>query len=570
MIVREKMQNFKKFPVKLFFLLGFLLLGIYFQMFFSGFLPWDDDYNIRINPYYLQSQWFEIWTHIYFGMYIPVTSTFWAALYFLGDGQAFPFRVFNFCLHLLNTYLVFKFAQLWFEKDKTKGAWLLYLMPLIFSLHPLQVDAVAWISGGRDLLATTFALLSLICFFKLPNKAGFVLAGALFTLSLLSKPQVASLPIVIFLLSYVRNPIEWKKCSIQMLLWCVPVSVVTFLTYFKQQEINLPSLNFWQRFVVIFDSFGFYLSKILWPHDLTVDYGRTPSYLLNQFEKEFFPLILFTSLFLVLAFSAFKLKKKSIFLIFLSWVACLLPVSGIINFSFQEISTTSNHYAYFPMVFFSLFLIQLLDLILSHTKRASKALFLACSFCLIFYSVLSWQRVQSWQNPKIFFDTMLRQNENSFSAMMGLGQYYSDEEKSHLKALALFQQALLKKPKNILVISNITTSLVRLHRYEEAAAMEFWLFDSEFQSWMLRRNIDFANFLNALGSAMSPLGRDDLALLYICEAQAMNPVWSGYSLNAEKILARLRPKNPQINCPTFSSLGKFINTANAARLKQQK
>lgn len=49
----EKMKNSKKFHSVL---LGFLLLVIYYQIFSAGFLPWDDDYNISINPYFLQSQ----------------------------------------------------------------------------------------------------------------------------------------------------------------------------------------------------------------------------------------------------------------------------------------------------------------------------------------------------------------------------------------------------------------------------------------------------------------------------------------------------------------------------------
>ncbi len=563
----KKMQNSKKFHAAL---LGFLLLVIYFQIFSAGFLPWDDDYNISINPYFLQSQWLEIWTNIYFGMYVPVTSTFWAVLYYLGGGEAFPFRVFNFSLHLLNTYLVFKFAQLWFQKEKFKNSWHLYLAPLIFSLHPLQVDAVAWISGGRDLLATFFGLLALVFFFKFETRKGYWLASLCFILSLLSKPQAAALPLVIFLLSIERTPAFWRKNALKMLVWCIPVCIISLITYFTQKEIVLFNVRIFERLLVVFDSFGFYLAKLAWPTHLTVDYGRTPIYLIGYFERQWPLSFIFVVLLLFLFIASRRCKKWNLFILFLSWAVCLLPVSGLVNFAFQEISTVANHYLYFSMSIFSLFLIELLSLSKS-LKPVPFKTFLVGLICLIaLYSSLSWQRIHTWQSSKIFFETMLLENPESHSALMGLAQYFGDDKKDFSKSLQLLEKARIRKPKDHLVISNIATTLVRLNRYRETAALEDLLFETEFQTRMLKKNVDSANFLNALGSAMAPLGRADLALLYFCQAQVLNQVGAGFSDNAEIILAKLRKHNPQISCPRFSTFDEFIQTAAVVRYNQTK
>ncbi len=559
-----------RFQLILFLGLSFALGLIYFQIFAAPFLPWDDDYNITLNPYLLQGQWLELWNHTYFGMYIPVTHTFWGLIFHLGGGQALPFRFFNFFLHGLNTFLGYKLAQLWFSKSNSKPLWLLSIAPLFFALHPLQVDAVAWISGGRDLLATFFGLLALVFFFKYETCKGFWIAGLFFILSLLSKPQAAALPLVIFLLSVLRAPLLWKKNGLKMLAWSVPVFLISLITYVTQKDIVLPTVQILERPLVVFDSFGFYLAKLAWPIHLTVDYGRSPTYMLSHFDRQWPLSFVFLSFLLFFFFASRRCKNWNLFILFLSWVVCLLPASGIVSFAFQEISTVANHYVYFSMAIFSLLLIELLSLSsllkLSFSKTVKMGL-----FCLIaFFSILSWQRIQTWRSSKIFFETMLLENPESHSALMGLAQYYGDDKKDFSKSLQLLQRARIQKPKDHLVISNIATTLVRLSRYKEAVALEDWLFEPEFQSWMPKKNVDSANFLNALGSAMAPLGRVDLALLYFCQAQVLNPLAAGFGENVEIILAKLRAQNPQISCPRFSTFDEFIRTAAVVRYNQTK
>ncbi len=561
-----------KTPRRIYFILFagilFLLILIYFQIFSASFLPWDDDYNITLNPYFLQGQWLELWRHTYFGMYIPVTNTIWELIFNFGGGQSMPFRIFNFLLHLLNTFLVYELVRLWFSKKDFKPGWLLCFAPLVFALHPLQVDAVAWISGGRDLLATFFGLISLLVFFRIENWKGYWLASIFFILSLLSKPQLAALPLVVFTLSLLQDPFLWKRNSLKMLLWCLPVFAISLITYLTQAEITLPPLSPLERSIVVLDTFGFYLSKIIWPFGLTVDYGRSPAYLLSHFGSQWALSFLFFAVTTTFFWAACRTKNWRFFVLFLSWAFCLLPVSGLISFAFQEMSTVANHYIYFSVAIFSLLLVELL---ISCAKKLPSVVFIfGIFFLVVCYLTLSWQRLQTWRNPKVFFETMLTQNPKSHSALMGLAQYYGDDENNPSKSLALLEKARLQKPKDILVISNIATTLGRLGRYKEVATLESWLFDPEFQAWMPKRNVDSANFLNALGLSMAPLGRVDLSLMYLCEAQALNPVRPGYAQNAEKILAQLRPKNPQITCPRFLTFNEFIQTASVVRFNQTK
>lgn len=63
----------------------------YVRLFGAPFLTWDDDRNIVLNPFVRSGNLGALWAAPWFGLYVPVTSTVWAALWHLGDGDAWPF-----------------------------------------------------------------------------------------------------------------------------------------------------------------------------------------------------------------------------------------------------------------------------------------------------------------------------------------------------------------------------------------------------------------------------------------------------------------------------------------------
>src|SRR4051812_46578122 len=135
---------------------------VYGTLLRAPYLIWDDDLNVFENPFYLTGTWSKLWTEPFFGLYIPVTSTIWAALFHLGGGAVWPFRVLNIALHLANVALVVAIISAVLRRWNLKSSVAVAIGAAIFALHPQQTAVVSWISGGRDLAATAFALTAVV------------------------------------------------------------------------------------------------------------------------------------------------------------------------------------------------------------------------------------------------------------------------------------------------------------------------------------------------------------------------------------------------------------------------
>jgi hypothetical protein len=187
-----------------FFALAVAVLVIYFPAFSFEFIQWDDDYNIYENPYFRADQFWPFWEAPYMGLYIPFVYTVWSFLYHLGEtADPMIFHAFNIALHFLNSILVFWLIRKIltnFESDENKIRWSALVGALLFAIHPLQIGAVAWVSGGRDLMCGFLALMSLIYYFDRKSWYDYFFSFVFFAFALFCKPGIVSLPVV-FLLS---------------------------------------------------------------------------------------------------------------------------------------------------------------------------------------------------------------------------------------------------------------------------------------------------------------------------------------------------------------------------------
>ncbi len=555
------MKNYRHVVLLTLLLFAAGITAIYFQTLGADFLPWDDDYNITLNLYYKLGAWKDLWSRSYYGMYIPVTSSVWAVFYYLFDGKPWPFRVFNFILHFTNVVLLFYILKWWMQEQKIKATWLGFAGLVLFAFHPLQVETVAWISGGRDLLSTTFGFLALLCYFQIRNWKGFAFGGFLFIFSLLSKPQVAALPLVIFVLQMVLDFRIWKKTTIQMFIWSWPVFGVAALTFNDQKEVLLKPIAPWERLLVMVDSFGFYWMKLVAPFHLAVDYGRTPQFLLANYSSQFLPTTIFLGLTIAFCFLVFNKKCFESAGLFLAWVFCMLPVSGVIDFAFQEISTTTDHYVYFSLAVIALLSVQYLN----KFARNKNILLAGISFLTVFCTTLSWNRVQVWLAPDVFFEDMLQKNPHSYSAFIGLGGNAS-KVNDHLKSLEYFKNALAERPDDIVAKTNVASALGFLEQYVEVAKMESLIFTPSFKRALDMRHIATASFLTSLGAAAFFLNQMDISILYFCQAQTINPYSKEINKNVDVVITAYRKNYPGAVCPSFPSVEVFLQTAASVRL----
>ena len=172
-----------------------------FPMLQNEFTNWDDQYYVLNNRLLKGPDWQGIFTEPVVSNYHPVTMLSLALNYSISQLDPFSYLLFNYLLHLLNTALVFYFIY------KISGAKIevAFLTALIFGIHPLHVESVAWIAERKDVLYTVFFLLSLLQYWRFletEKRRALWISLVFFILSLLSKPAATILPLVLILLDY--------------------------------------------------------------------------------------------------------------------------------------------------------------------------------------------------------------------------------------------------------------------------------------------------------------------------------------------------------------------------------
>ena len=193
----------------------------YLQVLHHGFVAVDDQLHTYLNPIlngYVPQGMGAFWTAPYMDLYIPVTYTVWALVHAVSGGGTqwapMPFHGTNLLLHIANAVLAFEILRLMLrslgpssvakapqpafatEGRITIGAG---LGAFVFALHPLQVEAVAWVSGLKDVLSGTLALVSLLLFLRSDMEREhqfplrFVSSLLCMALAVLSKPSAVIL-----------------------------------------------------------------------------------------------------------------------------------------------------------------------------------------------------------------------------------------------------------------------------------------------------------------------------------------------------------------------------------------
>lgn len=263
--------------------LGLLALGLlvaisYFPATQAGFV-WDDSI---ITTSKAVREWSGLW-QLWFdtantyrfdntreGHFWPVMySTFWLEHKIWGFSPT-GYHVVNLLLHFANTCLVWRLFQ------RTPGGW---LIAAVFAVHPVHVEAVAWVIGRKDLLSTLFylaAALTWLRFVDTPRAGLYILALTFFVAALLSKSIAVTLPAGLLIWHW------WQqgRVSATDVLRLLPFFIVGLgigladMAFYQRRETVFIDLSVVERLLISARALWFYVGKLLWPTDLAVIYPR--------------------------------------------------------------------------------------------------------------------------------------------------------------------------------------------------------------------------------------------------------------------------------------------------------
>jgi Flp pilus assembly protein TadD len=456
---------------------------VFAQLANHDFVVWDDDKNITENPLVASASLDTlpaIWSAPYQGLFIPVTYTAWSLIASAqeavqAEDKLDPawFHIANLAIHLLNVSLVLLLIWRLLGRRSLTAA---VLGAAIFAFHPLQVEAVAWATGLKDVLSTTLALIALLLYLRqveisspaTPNSSRpfpwrYPLAFAFFALALLAKPAtmvVPALAVILEVAFYRRSPL---RITLLLLVFFAAGAAITWLTLSAQTTDNLAlpleTVPLWARPVVALDALGFYLCKTVAPIRLCVDYGHTPTAAFKTL-----PLLLLGpfALLALLPFAAPDRRWKYAAAMIVA-VAAVAPTLGLVPFAFQAISTVADRYVYLPMLGVALALALLLHY---SQKRWPYALAFAVAVAL---AALSFLQTAHWKNSFTLFTHTLETNPRSVIAAYNLGLAHSRED-STPEAIAFYQKAITINPQFQPAYNNL--GYVLIHDDQAANAIE--------------------------------------------------------------------------------------------------
>ena len=490
-------------PAWLGFLLGAVTLAVYWPAVNCAFLTYDDPFYYAEN-FHVQNGltpdgvWWAFRTGLMGNWHPLVWLSFMLDVTWFGHGPAGSHFT-NLALHVANAILVFLLLN-----TLTEAKWRSLMVAGLFSLHPLRVESVAWISERKDVLSAFFGLLSLIMYARYAQRVpsdqpspGFGSAGkwrvtrtesilsrftfhvsrfywlalVFFVLGLMCKTMLVTLPLVMLLLDcwpLRRLTMNNLRPASRRLIWeKVPffisgfgIGLVTFMLHKAAGALTpLADCPISARLENALVSFACYLGRTLWPVNLALPYPRV----------EHWPLVVvllsaLVVLGLCFAAAGWGQKQPHIFVGWFWFLGMLLPVCGIIQWGEHSMA---DRFTYLPSIGFFILLVWMVAEYLQERQLSKIAAGAGSVVVLVVCAVCTRQQLAYWRNSETLFRHSISVTENNYVAYCNLGMSAVNQGRGD-EAAECFANALLAKTNYAPALNNFGVILFKKGRVAEA------------------------------------------------------------------------------------------------------
>ena len=387
----------------------------------------------------------KIFSSKYVDNYQPLTMLTYMVEYHFFQLNPSVYHVTNLLLHIVNCLLIFALIY------ALSGQYLLSLLvAILFAVHPMRVESVAWIAERKDVLSSLFYFVSLLLYtqYLKKEKARFYYLCAFSLLcSLLSKPMAVSQPFVLLLIDYISN----KKLTVKMLLAKVLFIVIAALfasIALFTQKVTLPSLEYaslsmLQRICIPFYGLVFYVFKTIMPVNLCSYYpfpaASDTAMSFKLFASPFLVIGTIVAVYYFRAYSKRLVFGSLFFLITILPVLQIVPIGGAI---------VAERYTYVPMIgvyfVFATFLAYLIEKKFSKNKIVKAGLIAGLGITLLTFACISRDRCSVWKDGFSLWNDVIAKYPVAI-AYIGRGIAYSgNNDFGH--ALEDFNRAIALHP----------------------------------------------------------------------------------------------------------------------------
>ena len=446
----------------------------------AGFVSWDDDKNFLNNPYYrglgfTQLRW--MWSTFLLGHYVPLS---WMSLgldFTLWGMNPAGYHLTSLLLHTANAVLVYLLARRllgFIEADPIRLALASAVAALSFSIHPLRVESVAWITERRDVLSYLFYLSSALSYLRFVDatdsrRRWYACSLAAFACALLSKATSVTLPAVLLIMN--AWPLARLDLSPGGLLgarsrqvyrelapFVVLAAGIVVMTFIALQ--HLAQLNATQKVAVSAYGVAFYLWKTIAPASLAPLYTMPRQ--VNPVAARY--LVSYLVIAAVSALAWFARRRSPV--VTATWLAFLVAVFPMLGLVQNGPQIAADRYTYFAAPFLGV-------LAAAGLLRLPRALLVAGSIVttavLFAFGTLTWNQAGIWRDSLTLWTRVVDVEPAAPIAHNNIGNL-SFQARRYNESIQHYQQAVTLQPDYAEAHNNLGVAYSRVGRLADAIA----------------------------------------------------------------------------------------------------
>ena len=467
------------------------ILLVYYRVINHEFVNYDDDLYVTQNVNVQKGiTWEGIKWAFSFNNVVYLHPLTW--LSHMLDVQIYGMRsgwhhLTSLLFHLANTMLLF-----WVFNRMTGAAWRSGVVAILFAIHPINVESVAWVAERKSVLSTFFWMLTILSYIRYVERPGsmrYLLILLVFFLGLMAKPMLVTLPFVLLLLDYWplnrmkfkssgsinkqksrerMLPIFEKNITSRLILEKLPLFALSLVTIFLSSisverlgiTLSYESKPITLRLTNAVVSYVDYLGKVFWPSDLTFIYPYPRTLPTLQIIGSAFILLCITIGVLI------KLRKVPFLAVGWFWyLGTLIPVIGLVQAGFWP--AMADRFAYLPAIGLFIIVAWGISGLAENWHSKKKLISAAAAGAIILLMTAAWVQVGFWQNSLTLFKHAIEVTENNYMDHNNLGNIYFRQGKLE-QAIKHYSEALRINPGFALAHNNMGAAMLRSGKIEEA------------------------------------------------------------------------------------------------------
>lgn len=474
---------------------GVICLLVFLQALSCGFVNYDDPDYVLNNPLIRQMDYntlIKAFSEMRAGFWMPLTWISLAIDYHFWELKPFGYHLTNMVLHAINTGLVVLVTDMVLKRRHVTSGdknWS-YLYPcillsaaLLWGIHPLRVESVAWVTERKDVLNGFFAISSAWTYLRFAERKAsavvwwpsYLLSLVLFTLSLLAKSVTVVLPLVFLVLDFYPLGRLRRETLLKMVLEKLPFFVVSGLcsavTVLLASNANIlvsnEQLGYGMRLIIAGNAIFEYVRLMLFP------VGIFPLYIIPNPIPNLFAVkagLAFVTVGVCLSFSR---KWPWISALWMLFVIPLLPVLGFLQNGDQAYAARFTYLPAIPVSIASAMVIGSVYQRIIVKVRTGWVVLLLFPLLFVTYGYLTHQQIDVWKDSGSMWSRVIARQPFD-KAYFFRGLYYADSGNylaaidDYSKCLAIASQENINEMYRANILAFRGEAFTKAGRYDSA------------------------------------------------------------------------------------------------------